>query len=94
MKLEMRFAENDRRFGAVFSEENNRMEAFFGELQYVSTAPTYDGVYEVMPDFSRQTLPTAQKLMRQDVTVEPILVSRTSNASGGTTVYIGGIING
>lgn len=52
----------------------------------------YEGSYTVTPDFSGQTLETMNKHMTDDVIVEPIEVSRTSNPSGGTTVYIGGII--
>ena len=51
----------------------------------------YTGPYTVKPDFSVQTLPTTDKTLRDDVTVEAIEVSRVSNQAGGTTVYIGGI---
>lgn len=51
----------------------------------------YTGEYLVTPDFTSQTLPTQNKVMRDDVTVEAIEVSRVSNTAGGTTVYIGGI---
>jgi len=53
----------------------------------------YSGEYVVDPKFSEQILETKDKKMRDDVTVNPIMVSRTTNLSGGTTVYIGGIIN-
>lgn len=52
----------------------------------------YEGRYIVRPIFEEQTLETRDKYMRDDVTVEAIEVSRTSNPSGGTTVYIGGSI--
>lgn len=55
-------------------------------------ADDYDGAYIVDPDFVRRTLGTRNKLMRDDVTVNPIEVSEVSNLSGGITVYIGGII--
>lgn len=64
---------------------------------YKATAPggePYDGSYNVTPEFSAQTLATRGKSMRDDVTVEAITVSRTENAAGGKTIYIGGIING
>lgn len=54
--------------------------------------PKYEGEYEVNPDFSTQILQTKNKAMRDDVTVHPIEVQRVSNAKGGKTVYIGGII--
>lgn len=54
----------------------------------------YDGEYEVTPDFNEQTLETRGLLMADDVSVHAIQVSRTTNPSGGTTVFIGGPING
>ena len=54
----------------------------------------YDGEYEVTPDFDGRTLETKSKTMREDIVVNPIQVSYTSDLSGGNTVYIGGLING
>lgn len=54
----------------------------------------YDGDYVVDPKFATQVLETENKLLLENVEVNPIEVSRVSNLSGGTTVYIGGIING
>jgi hypothetical protein len=54
----------------------------------------YTGDYTVNPDFSGKTLETKNKTMDENVIVKPIEVTRVSNPSGGTTVYIGGIING
>ena len=51
----------------------------------------YTGEYTVTPTFADQTLETQGLYMLDDVTVEAIEVSRTTNPSGGTTVYIGGI---
>ena len=51
----------------------------------------YTGAYNVKPDFNGTILETENKIMTDDVTVEPIVVARVSNTSGGTTVYIGGI---
>lgn len=54
----------------------------------------YTGDYTINPDFSGKTLETKGKTMDEDVIVKPIEVTRVSNPSGGTTVYIGGILNG
>ena len=54
----------------------------------------YEGDYNVKPNFSLQTLETKRKFLSEDITVEPIEVSRVSNPSGGKTIYIGGIFNG
>lgn len=54
--------------------------------------PTYTGVTEVDPDFDGVTLQTANKVLVNNITVNPIKVEYVSNLSGGRTVYIGGII--
>lgn len=63
------------------------------DIQIISQidVETYDGGYEVKPNFEIQTLPTAHKYMAKNVTVDAIEVSRVSNPYGGSTVYIGGI---
>lgn len=68
----------------------------FGTLHEIppSDIEVYDGAYTVDPDFERHVLGTKSKLMRDDVTIEPIEVQRVSNTAGGRTVYIGGLING
>ena len=68
----------------------------FGTLHEIppSDIEVYDGAYTVDPDFERHVLGTKSKLMRDDVTIEPIEVQRVSNMAGGRTVYIGGLING
>lgn len=57
------------------------------------TGDLYGGPYVVDPSFDQQTLQTKNKTMEDDVTVNAIMVSRTTNLSGGYTVYIGGDIN-
>lgn len=51
----------------------------------------YMGDYVVDPEFTGVVLPTAAKMMLQDVAVNPIRVERVSNPAGGITVYIGGV---
>lgn len=55
---------------------------------------SYDGEYVVNPNFVEQILETKYKMMKDDVVIEPITVSKTTNPSGGNTVYIGGVYNG
>lgn len=55
-------------------------------------APTYIGQTTVEPDFNGTVLETANKIVLNDITVNPIQVESVSNPSGGRTVYIGGII--
>ena len=64
-----------------------------GEIIGIDFSEHYDGPYEIIPDFEIQTLETADKKMDNDVTVHPIPVHRTTNPYG-TTVYIGGLLDG
>lgn len=50
--------------------------------------PVYDGPYEAIPKVEAQTLPTAKKLMTDDVTVHGVPIYEVSNQQGGNTVYI------
>ena len=52
-------------------------------------APRYEGPYDVIPRLYDQSLDTNGKLMRDDVTVYEIPITRTSNPEGGQTVLIG-----
>lgn len=73
------------------AEFNNTLEftADFGVIQKVEdTVPVYGGDYEVTPLVTTQILPTAQKKMRDDVTVWMIQTEETPNAAGGVTFEI------
>lgn len=62
-----------------------------------SGADYYEGEYTVTPlAWEQVILETANKTMRNDVTVEEIPYYRTSNPSGGDTIFIGyqGVNNG
>lgn len=52
------------------------------------THPYYDGSHTVTPKSSAQVLPTADKIMRNDLTVFKIPYWEVGNPDG-TTVYIG-----
>ena len=51
----------------------------------------YQGEYEINPSFEPQTIPTKNKFLSMDLTIDSIQVSEVSNPYGGKTVYIGGI---
>ena len=51
-------------------------------------AQVYDGPYEAIPKVTAQTLPTAKKLMLEDVSVRAIPYFNVSNPAGGNTIYI------
>lgn len=50
--------------------------------------PIYKGDYEVTPTFEQQSLATADKVLKEDVTVKAIPRYDVTNTSGGVTVYI------
>ena len=50
----------------------------------------YKGAYEVTPKLEAQTLPTALKVMRNDIEIKEIPITTVTNTSGGNTVIIGG----
>lgn len=54
-----------------------------------SNYEVYEGEYKVTPSVSNQTLDTANKLMKSDVTIEEIPYAEVSNNSGGKTASIG-----
>lgn len=60
-----------------------------GKISMGTTYPPYSGDYEVTPNaFNAQVLPTANKLLMQDVIVQKIPYYETSNVQEGITVYI------
>lgn len=55
----------------------------------VVSAPEYAGPYDITPLFSAQVLPTAKRLMQQDLTIKKIPQYEVANDSGGYTLIIG-----
>ena len=72
------------RFG---QPDSPAMEVELGRPVYMGGEP-YEGPYDVTPKVTAQTLPTAKKLMREDVSVRAIPYFDVSNPAGGNTVYI------
>lgn len=54
----------------------------------VVSAPEYAGPYDITPLLSAQTLPTAKRLLKQDVIIEKIPQYEVSN-DYGTTLILG-----
>lgn len=60
-----------------------------GKITAIQTGgEPYEGPYDVTPKVTAQTLKTAQKLMRDDVSVRAIPYFDVSNPAGGNTIYI------
>ena len=72
------------RFGQAASPA---MAVELGRPVYMGGEP-YDGPYDVTPKVTAQTLQTAQKFMREDVSVRAIPYFDVSNPAGGNTIYI------
>ena len=72
------------RFGQAASPA---MSVELGRPVYMGGDP-YEGPYDVTPKVTAQTLPTAKKLMRDDVSVRAIPYFDVSNPAGGNTIYI------
>lgn len=60
-----------------------------GTVVIATSYDDYIGEYEITPTVDGTTIPTADKRMRKDVTINPIPFFDVSNESGGTTIYIG-----
>ena len=72
------------RFGQT---DSPAMAVELGRPVYMGGEP-YEGPYDVTPKVTAQTLKTAQKLMREDVSVRAIPYFDVSNPAGGNTIYI------
>lgn len=72
-------------------ESDDDLGADFGEVIEVpaSDVPVYEGEYSVKPKVEEQALPTAGKMMRDDMKILSIPFFSVSNSTGGNTVYIG-----
>lgn len=60
-----------------------------GVVNITTESPVYDGELTVIPSTNDTILPTAQKLVMDNVRVEKIPYSEVSNTSNGITVTIG-----
>lgn len=92
MLLKVQFSESTVGVNVKFSSDSMRVDTAFADLQKVTIredALPYTGAYDITPRIDEQTLPTAQKLMTEDLKVKAIPYFETSNASDGETVYIG-----
>lgn len=87
----VKFQETDRRLVVKLSEGDRKVDVLFSSaIVSGGNVAMYNGPYSVEPrSDSDQTLETAQKYMKRDVTVKKIQYAEVSNNSGGTTVTIG-----
>lgn len=75
MIIDVKFAESNQEFQADFSESSQEFGVDFGEVQIVGGSAeneVYEGEYDVTPRDELQVLPTKNKIMRADITIQPI----------------------
>lgn len=72
-------------------KELPKISANLGTIQVVAGGgKKYEGDYNITPTFEKQTLPTDNRILTENMTVEAIRVVKVSNESGGNTIIIGG----
>jgi hypothetical protein len=93
MKIDVHFSESSQNFTTTMNAKEGQFEADFGQIQAVTQiigGDPYLGEYVVTPKVEAQTMPTKNKILFDDVEVEPIPYAEVTNNSGGTTATIGG----
>ena len=91
MILRVNFGEDERKILPNFSENEHKIDFHFGEVTIINEnidVKYYDGEYKVIPSPNEQVLKTANRIMKNDVTITAIPYFDVSNNSGGSTVYI------
>lgn len=89
MKLHIDFNEVDSELDVNFIQTECTFNTDFSEVFFIKTDDVYEGDYNVIPRVYEQVLPTKDKLMLDDVTVEIIPLSKIINLQNGYTVTIG-----
>lgn len=90
-KFPIKFKAAYRQLPIKFRSVDKQIPITFHSFQRVSVfehVEHYDGDYFVTPRVDEQTLETDSKLMLDDLTVKAIPYYDTTNAAGGSTVYI------
>lgn len=83
---------DDMSFKVIFSDDSHAFGTKFENVSVVKPREydEYDGVTDVIPKTTAQTLNTKDKLVRDDITVREIPFEGVENSSGGYTATIGG----
>ena len=76
-------------FSVQFKESTSNFKVEFGAVTVVPKGEIYAGPYDITPTIDLQTLATAQKFLKYDMTVKAIPYYDVGNSAGGSTVYIG-----
>ena len=84
-----KFIQTECIFNTNFVQTECTLNTSFGEVFRVKSDDVYEGDYDVIPRVYQQVLPTKDKLMLDNVTVEIIPLAKVINVSNGYTVTIG-----
>ena len=72
----------------ISEADNGKILTVVGGQWAAASLPVYAGSYSLTPTADGFTVPTAGAYMEQNMTVNPVPYSETSNNSGGTTIYV------
>ena len=72
----------------ISEADNGKILTVVGGQWVAASLPVYAGSYSLTPTADGFTVPTAGAYMEQNMTVNPVPYSETSNNSGGTTIYV------
>lgn len=75
MRFNVRFNQTSQTLNVKFKSNNRRFDVRFKDLQQITVRPDaeyYEGEYNVTPTTEAQTLKTANKLMIENVVINPI----------------------
>ena len=91
MKINVKFSGGSSSFKPGFQNQSKQIDTEFDNIQVVPEYinDLYEGDYTITPKVEAQTMFTKDKVMTDDVTIKEIPIYRTSNTSGGNTVFIG-----
>ena len=92
MRLDVTFKLLSKKIDVDFKVLDKQFNVDFGEFSVLTIhkdAEYYEGEYKVTPAVVAQTLPTAKRTMKDDMTILAIPYYDVSNQAGGQTVYIG-----
>ncbi len=90
MKIQVELTEKDFSFDLGFSGESS-FNISFSESFSPSGVMPYTGSYEAIPKVTTQSLPTQDRWLDRDVTIQAIPYHEVENIERGTTAIIGGI---
>lgn len=83
------FEENPPLLPEITEDDEGKILAVVGGKWKPAGLPTYEGECEIVPSVNPQSIPTANRFIREDVVVNSIPYSEVTNSANGTTFIIG-----